>query len=552
MVVVALATGCDPETTVRQKVPGWLQSLMGAKPPKAGAVGSKEKKATVELKILSPKNDETFPVGSRIVFSGEGTLDSGKKAGSKDLVWKVKNEKIGNGPRMTKEYPVGKYQAELTMVLPGRKTISRKVRFSVASMLTGSVIFNGQGLSGTQVVLESADTMEVEAKATTKQDGTFGVEIPDKGSFRLVPRKEGFSFSPPSLDLRRVDRSKAVKFTAAKGGITDIKLTASEDSDTPIDNLCPEQTAYLKASIASETPLVRLEVVLIPSAISSTNPVVLGEAIDASEIPNSSDPKAPKSMKVRVTEYLLKEEEIRHPFRLQLTAYDEKGNAFSAVADDSITIDMFRCYDKWLADASAEHAQGDTEKAVETYAMLEKYKRLVPDITRVSDQFARLFFNKGLAYAELAVSGKKGDYKRESNLGKAAHSFGRMLEYRSSDPETMLLAGWVSYLKEDYQRAVEYLSGAIKLVPKSAKAYQIRADAYVKTRRYGNMAKAVDDYTRALRFDPDLTDARKSRREALKLGVKYDGKPEDERVDISALKFPDVEKKFKLKGYIRK
>lgn len=551
VVVLVFAAGCDPETMVREKVPGWLQSLLGAPPRAARATGPEGQKAAAELKILSPKNNEVFPSGKPVIFTAEGRLDGGAPAGPNELVWKVKGRKIGNGFRVSRKFPVGRHEAELTLVLPGKKTITRKVGFSVANLLTGTVMFDGKGLSGTKVVLEAAGSLEVAAQTTTKKDGAFALEVPPKGAFRLVPRKEGFSFSPPSLNVQHATQHAPVQFAAAKGGITDIKLTAAEDSDTPLGNLCPEQTAYLKANIASETPLVRLQVLLIPTSASDASPIVLGEAIDRSEIPNSADPKAPKAMKVRVSEYLLKEEQVRYPFMLQLTAYDEKGNAFSAVAKDSVTIDMFACYDKWLADAAAQHAKGETEEAVETYGKLEKYKRLVPDISRVSGQLARCFFNKGLAYAELGVSSKKGGYKRAGYLGKAAHSFGRVLEYRANDPETMLLAGWMSYLKEDYQRAVDYLTEAIKLLPRSADAYQMRADAYVKTKQFGNLEKAVHDYTRALRVDSSRADLRRSRRETLKLEVKNAGKAPDAEVDISSVPFLDLEKKLKIKKYIR-
>ncbi len=549
--VLVFATGCDPETMVRNKVPGWLQSLLGAQPRKAGATTAKGPTGP-SLKILGPTNNEVFPVGKRVAFRAEGKLEGGQPAVPKDLVWKVKGQKIGNGPSVSKQFPAGKYQADLTMVLPGQKTISQKVSFRVANLLTGTILFDGKGLAGTKVVLESAESVEVAAESLTKKDGTFALEIPAKGAFRVVPRKKGFSFNPPSLDVRHTKEAQPVKFTAAKGGITDIKLTATEDSETPLAHICPEQVAYLKANISSEAPVTKLQVIMIPTSGNNANQVVLGEAVDSSEIPDRNNPNAPKGMKVRLSEYFLKEEDMRHPFRLQLTAHDEKGNAFSAVAKDTISIDMVACLSKWLADGASQHAGGDAEAALQAYGMLEKYKKLVPDITKVSEQFARCFFDRGLAYADLGVSGEKSDFERSGYLAKAAHSFGSALEHRSTDPQTILLMGWVNYLNKDYQRAIEQLSEAIKLLPQSANLYEMRADAYVMTRRLSNLSKAVDDYTRALRVDSHRFDLRKSRREALKLDIKHAEKSENAELDVSSVPLADLKDKLNVKEFIRK
>lgn len=549
--LLVLVVGCDPESLVREKVPTWLQDVLGAPPPTASGTAKGAKQAAAEVKLLSPKDGEVYPVDQPVQFRAEAKLEGGASARPNDLLWRVQGEKIGQGQRARKKLKAGKYNVEVTLNLPGKKTITQKASFLVAAMLTGRVVFNGKGLAGTHLVLESAEGVETIDKTVTKKDGSYALKLPDRDRLRLVPSKGGFSFDPPSVEVRHGTLSGPVNFTAAQGGISDIKLTKTEDSDEVVQSLCPNQKVYLKANISSQTPLARLQAVLVPTSPTQTTPVVLGEAINPMEIPNASDPKAPKAMQVRVPEYI-REESIRYPFRLRITAFDQKGNSFSSIAKDSITIDMFVCYDRWVAQAASLQEKGDLEKAVDTYGKLDKYTRLVPDISKVSKQFAKASFNKGLAYAEMAVAEEKDSFKRIGNLGKAAHALERVREFEGVDPDTMLLLGWVNSLKGEYRLALEHLDEAIKLMPRSANAYRMRADTYVKTKQYKNLSKAVDDYTRALQTDPKSPDVRRSRREALRLEVKYDGAGDDEEVDVSAVPLATMEKLLKPKEYLKK
>ena len=80
----------------------------------------------------------------------------------------------------------------------------------MANLLRGVILFDGKGLAGTQVALESAESVDVPAGSPDERKTvSFALEIPTKGAFRVVPRKKGFSFNPPSLEVRHSKESLA-------------------------------------------------------------------------------------------------------------------------------------------------------------------------------------------------------------------------------------------------------------------------------------------------------------------------------------------------------
>src|SRR5271165_4018575 len=70
----------------------------------------------------------------------------------------------------------------------------------------------------------------------------------------------------------------------------------------------------------------------------------------------------------------------------------------------------------------------------------------------------------------------------------------------SSDPAFYENRGWDFYQRRDYDKAINDYTEAIRLDPNDAKAYHNRGRAYHYTKHYD---KALSDYTEAIRLDPN-------------------------------------------------
>lgn len=98
------------------------------------------------------------------------------------------------------------------------------------------------------------------------------------------------------------------------------------------------------------------------------------------------------------------------------------------------------------------------------------------------------------------------------NLGRREESVRDLEAFMRIEPSDTLdymNAGAVVYIHhKEYGRAVELLDGAIRLCPKSYHAFLMRGIAWTGLSEH---AKAISDFTHAMRFDPDGVEARYER-----------------------------------------
>jgi len=566
---LAVVAGCDPEALIKKKVPEPLQSALTFSSTRdAKKAPAKAAEPEPQLAIIVPANNAFYPVGRPVRFQARVEPES-LKVEDKRLTWQIFQmmpspdpkkgptlgppRPIGSGRNVSAEVGPGSYQVELTLAMGGKGNIVKKGNFRVDVSVSGRVVHNGQGLPETDFTLAEAQTQKTVAGGKSDKEGVFFVELPPTGNYRLTPSKPGFSFNPPYAYVARKPQPVKVDFQGAKARIEGIQLIPDETSDEKIEELCPEQMAFLKAAVASEAPVKDLTVVLIPTAPGSA-PVPIGRAAyseDASVTPTAAG-SAPVKVEIpldagrgtKLTTY-----------RLRVTAVDDKGNAFSAEAPEPIKLDLARCLDRKFAEAASRQEQGELEQATKFYDRVEEYHKSMGDPSASSGTMEKMFFNEGLAFLRMAMPLGSDDLKRHGHLAKALNDFNEVLKLHKRDAGAFMFKGLALEMRQNPGAALESYNSAIGSDPKLADAYVLRGLAYMESGAKKNLSRAVDDFTEAITLNPAQTDLRALRRALLSLDISLPKEKDDSPVDTSAFaarKAEIIQSRLNQRKHIRK
>ncbi len=554
---VCLLAGCNPETMVKEKTPGWLKSVLTFSA--AGGTGSGSSGGTrpAVLQLISPKNGETFPSGESIEFAAEAYDETGKAPGPREVTWRIFEggqgpaQKLGDGLVVSRKFMPGDYRAEVTMVRPGAKNLKKQVSFSVAQSLSGRVVHNNEGLEGIQILLLEADSRALTSQAVSGRDGTFSIVIPMQGKFRLQAEKPGFSFSPLEHIVQYEPGLPTMMFSAARAEIHRLKLTESPDSGDAVVSICPQQDIYLKAEIKSEAVVSRLQAFLVPANNTAGKELVIGEAVDASQVPNSLNQSSAQSLPVKIPD-IYAQQAIGKQYLLRVTAYDNLGNAFAGQAPEIISVNAKRCFAKWFQKGVAEQEQGSHEAAVEQYDLVEEvYKSMGDEAYGLIEYVAKALFNRGISGIEMSKALKAGELKRVGYLGKAVLDFKEVIGLSKRDSQAYLLLGYANTLKNSYEPAERAYSDATAIDPLMAKAYELRAITRIRLAETGarerQLTRAIDDFTEALTLEPGDKALRESRKKALLASLE----PENDELYQELVKSMPKET-LDVKSFIRK
>jgi tetratricopeptide (TPR) repeat protein len=555
VLTLVCVTGCDPETLVREKVPAPLKNALTFVDTPASGKGSKKAGAAASLRIVSPKKNAALPVDAPILFRAEAKLPDGTKPGRSAVVWQVtkrglKPQEIGRGLTVKHKLDPGDYALKVTFVTGQKKDLVHKSKFRIVFSVSGTVTSSGQGVPGAQLVLTTLDGKKQIAKTKTGKDGAYFIEIPPGERYRLTPSKKGFSFSPLQQIFSFDGKSVHVDFVTAEAALENIRLTASADSEKPLLSICPKQEVYLKLAIKSETVADRIEASLVRPGEQDDKRLLLGEAIDAAEVPNTANPKAPKYLLVKVPANP-KQDSPDTAYRLRVMVYDREGNSFAGEAPQDIRIDLGKCIRQELANALPLLEKGDIKAAIKSHELIEHYRETLPDKSSFSGEMEKNYFNRGLAHLSLALEAKKESIQQIGHLGKALVDFNEVLRFHKRDGGAYMFRGLVRQLRGNFDGAIDDYGAALQSDPSLAAAYKLRALARLETDAKGNLAHAVDDFTGALKLNAD-PEIRKARRKALDLDLKTEGTKDDVKVDISEIPLPTLLETVKIKEFIRK
>jgi len=566
--LLALAA-CDPASLVEKKVPEPIKKILtfssSAAKRKPAAKKALEK---LTLQIISPRNDNSYPLDRPVVFQA---VVEPKGAGikKKDVVWTLtevkarkggkpsKSRVIGRGMTLVKKFPAGSYRVQAKLS-PGKGLkLTQTARFAVEFSVPGRVVFNDGGLFGADFVLTDLRGMTAVARARSGKDGSFFIAVPPGGPFKLVPRKAGFSFAPPYRLIHRGLKLTSLDFSAAKSKIEEMLLTGSPDSDGNLRVVCPEQETYIKVKLDPGAKVTRLTAHLVPDIKGAKKikeahkPLIFTEAAYSGDSAVAGGESGPTTIKVKVP-VNWKRALQQTSYRLRVTAQDVNGNSFSSESPNVIRIDMEKCLLKKFEEAVSLHGKGDLKAALKIYNLIQKIGKELADSVISSGEAARILFNRGLAYLQMAVSLDAEDMKRVGYLSKALEDFRRVLALDKRDAEALLMRGWVTQLRNDPDTAVKFYNQAITANADLAEAYEMRARAYLATKLKKNLSRAVDDFTAAIGINPGDDSLRKSRRETLKLDVEHDAEDGNTVVNISSILLDKIGKRLALDKFRRK
>jgi len=536
-----LLTGCDPEEIVHKKVPDPLKEVLtlGQAPGKGTGPG-KMVLADPDVMIVAPKANAVFGIGKEVQFEANVKGFDPEAPSPIEITWTLIDEKgrplkIGNRLKERRKLDLGKYKIQLTAAQKEHKIV-KSLSFRVALTMDGKVTLAGDGgLPETQVSLSELEGSVPISTVQTRKDGRYTIEFPNDGTFRIVPHKEGFSFTPLSATVRFSRELKGLDFTAVKGEVRDVKLTASADSDEPLDSICPLQEAFVKFSVASEEKPVRAEASLIHSEQSKERTIPLDEIRGDPRAPKELNPEAPL-LKVQIPLGLVASV-TEGLYRLRVSVFDEKRHSISADASYLMKLDIPSCLWQTMERAASEQEKGRTEEAVKGYNLIQKLYERAADHAPFGPYMGRCVFDRGLAFIAMALAkrtdkdiklsfslhsaGPDSEDGTELNLlGKALSDFNAAVKANPNDLEALLMRGLTKQLAGKYEAALDDYSSVLAMDPRRMDARSLRAQTYLKTLEEKNILKAVDDFTEALSHAADKQCLRDGRRETLKLAVK--------------------------------
>ena len=485
VVGLLILIGCDPETVIKSKVPEPLRDFLTFGPPGATAKGKQPETATVE--IVAPKSGSAHPIGKDIIFQARVKLTGETQPQKLELDLEAFSGKethrelpLGKGNSVRKQLDPGRYRAELTMIRDDQ-TIVKSVNFRVVLSMSGKVIaVDGSGLPGVDIDLMDLEGDKVLSKAQSGRDGVFSVEFPSEDRFRLIPRKNGLSFSPVSQIVKFSREPVQLVFKGIKGEISGIRLTDSEKTEETVGNICPQQEAWLKMSIKCEHKITRLEPFLIHREKDKERLILLDDLTDAADASKGPEPSENTVLKVRIPSGSVLGEPVGS-YQLGLRVYDDTGNSFSGEASTPIKMDMMQCFSGKLKEAMSAQEKGNLQEAIKLYSVIVDFGKIVEDPRQFSKDTEKTFFNRGLAHLGIVVPKETGDGPIFGQLGKALMDFNAVLKVHKRDTEALLLRGAVAYLARNYKAAVKDFDTVLSFNPEVAAARELRAQALVKS-----------------------------------------------------------------------
>jgi tetratricopeptide (TPR) repeat protein len=556
-----LVIGCNPEELIKQKVPEPIQKML--KLPSLEKFGSKaQQREQIALRIQKPNNNDILNPKKPVKFVAKVELPKGMPVPKQNIAWVLfkkgskRPKRLGTGLQASTNLDPGSYQVKVTMNLPEPLNVNKtdSAQFDVAFTVDGRVVHSGLGIQGVELTLTEIQGDKEVSRAKTGKDGKFRIAIPEKGKFKLSAKKAGYSFSPLYKIVQYGGKSDSMPFRAAKAEIRDIRLFPDKDSKETVKIFCPQKEFYLKLKLESETEITSMRAELIPKKRLDAKPTVIGEVLNASEVPNVNDPSAPQFMRVKWPE--IKDITIQpENYLLVVIASDANGNAFSVSSPDLVSVDITACIEKVFSHAVSLHQKGELEVALQAYNTLAKDIRFASNKAPFKKLIAKRAFNMGLVNLHLALKlmdEGKGDGKADRYLSRAVVSFTDAFTANRNDAESIYLRAVSHYLKKNDQNALNDCAQAIQLAPRMAKAYELQGRLYLNSGRKKQLLDAVDDFTTALTIDPDNASLRKTRSATLKLDLENKDKSDEEKIDTSSIPFEDLAKSKILRTAPRK
>ncbi len=552
---VLVLAGCDPEEVIKKKVPLPLQELLtfGGTSSKAGG-----KQAPLVVHLISPKSNQVYAVDNPVVFDADLKMDDQKKPVTPPIfTWSLfkqpdgKEVKLGTGKSINKRIEPGNYRVELTATL-GERTAGQRANFRVAFTAAGQIIVPGApGSAGAEVTLTELEGDKVVFRGQSDANGLFSLEFPAEGHFVVTPRKQGYSFSPVYRIAKLGKQSDPLEFKGAKAEIRDLRLTESEEANESLQLLCPGQEAFLKLNVAAEDKPARVDAFLVHREKATERLIQLDELVGVGEGGKKASPPESVVVKLRVPS-VHNLGPLAPSYFLRVNVSDDKGTPFSAQADTSVRIDIGSCFKNRFAAAVNLHEKGDFDSAVKVYTESEKIGKSLEEISQSRPDLSKVHFNRGLANVASALARQSGDPKRLTLLDRAGSDFNALLTVHQKDSEALLLRGLVYHSWGNYRSAIKDYDAVLVAQSKTPEVLRLRASAGAKSGVRQNLLQAVDDFTEILTLDPQAADLRKARSAVLKLAVQSEEKKDEERLDTSEIRLPDLNGVLDLAKYIRK
>lgn len=556
-----LVTGCNPEELVKKKVPEPIQKMLTL--PSLEKFGSRgQQREQIVLEIQKPNNNAILNPKKPVKFVAKVGLPKGMPVPNQNISWelfedgKSRPKRLGTGIEASKRLDPGSYRIKLTMNLPEPLKVNKtaSIQFKVAYTYDGSVVHGGSGVQGVELTLIGLQDDKQLSQTKTDREGNYRIAIPETGKYKLSPKKAGYSFSPVYKIVEYSGKPDQEPFGAAKAEIHDIRISQASDSDEPLTTFCPEQEFYLKLKLQSENEITSLRAELIPQNRPDAKPTVIGEVLNASEVPNGNNPSAPQFMAVKWPEVKgIQTKPEKH--LLILTATDAAGNTFSASAQDMVLVDISGCIARAFSHAVSLHEKDNMEAALKAYISLDKQINFASNKAPFKKLRGKRAFDMGLVNLHLAlklIEGGKENGKVDRYLSGAAVNFTDAFTANQTDAEAIYLRAVSHYLKKNDQNALNDCAHAIQLAPRMGKAYELRGRLYLKSGRKKQLINAVDEFTKALIIDPNNAPLRKTRSATLKLDLEHKDKSDEERIDTSSIPLEEFTKSKSLKTAPRK
>lgn len=539
--------GCNPQEVIEQKVPKPVQELLGGTGGKRpGGKPGLPDKAIVDIE--SPKPGSLISAERSVVFSARVQVPGTRKGRvplKPELVWTLfsdtdkKGTLVGKGETARRKLAPGNYRVDLSITTGEGKSV-KKTSFRVAHTMAGRVTaVDGKGMPGIEILVTSPDGSKEFSKTGTNNDGAFTIAVPDKGTFKVTPKKGGFAFVPLHSTLKFSKEAAALAFQGIKAEIKNIRLLGAADQQ-PVDSVCPLQHVRVAFQMESELKAEYAEAFLVRTEKGEERAIHLDRSWS-----DSGEQEKPKQgetvLKLKVP-LQLAQGPITATCRLRVKIHDKAKRSFMAEAPIAVKFDMVRCFTDTLAEAISDQENGRSGEAIKKYRLLEQLYKKVENPQIFSKYMRKAEFNKGLASVAVVLAMKPEERRQLALLGQAMGEFKTVLKHNKGDMEALFLTALIKQLAGYYDPAVADYDEVIKAEPGMVGAYELRAQARLKTYTKKNLLPAVDDLTEAISRNPEAGELRKARSEALKLAFKSvnegktkkksdDKKEEEKRID---------------------
>ncbi len=485
--LLLILTGCDPKKMIEQKVPETLKDVMSSE--KGGAKNGKGEQKDladrIEITIVAPKRNSVHPVTTEMVFEAKVKVPATAGKKKPNVTWTLyrgaaikKGIQIGRGQRISKKLDTGQYKVSATLRFNNREKVST-TSFRVSSTIEGRLTdSSGADLPGTELLLSKIDEDKPLHKGRSGKDGQFSIEIPEKGFFKLVPKKNGYSFFPYRRIVKFIDPPVAQNFKGTKAQIANIKITEDPNGEKAIESVCPLQQGYVSFAVESDAKPVSVEAQLV-GVKEGKEQIIQME--DASEDPSVKRKIHPEGTVLRLQiPSTLTAGSTGTKYRLRLTIQDEKNNQFSAEASEALDYDILKCFRRALAEGVEFQKKGNLEAAIKSYRLMQNMNKKVDDPSQFKTFMEQSTFNRGLAFLTMAMAKPKNDADRETLLFRAASDFDNTLGRNESDLDARLFMGLTFQLAGADRRALGQYDKILHQEPRYPGVRELRALARLK------------------------------------------------------------------------